>query len=36
MPKGNDINKVMIRGSGFLVVGQVCEFEYSGTQACGK
>ncbi|MBT3295411.1 MAG: carbamoyl-phosphate synthase large subunit [Verrucomicrobia bacterium] len=34
MPKLADINKVMIIGSGPIVIGQACEFDYSGTQAC--
>ena len=34
MPKRQDINKVMIIGSGPIVIGQACEFDYSGTQAC--
>ena len=34
MPKHNDIDKVMIIGSGPIVIGQACEFDYSGTQAC--
>jgi carbamoyl-phosphate synthase large subunit len=34
MPKRPDINKVMIIGSGPIVIGQACEFDYSGTQAC--
>jgi carbamoyl-phosphate synthase large subunit len=34
MPKRNDIDKVMIIGSGPIVIGQACEFDYSGTQAC--
>jgi len=34
MPKLEDINKVMIIGSGPIVIGQACEFDYSGTQAC--
>ena len=34
MPKINDIDKVMIIGSGPIVIGQACEFDYSGTQAC--
>ena len=34
MPKLNDINKVMIIGSGPIVIGQACEFDYSGAQAC--
>jgi len=34
MPKRNDISNVMIIGSGPIVIGQACEFDYSGTQAC--
>ncbi len=34
MPRLNDIKKVMIIGSGPIVIGQACEFDYSGTQAC--
>ncbi len=34
MPKRADIRKVMIIGSGPIVIGQACEFDYSGTQAC--
>jgi carbamoyl-phosphate synthase large subunit len=34
MPKREDINKIMIIGSGPIVIGQACEFDYSGTQAC--
>src|SRR5512136_2645263 len=34
MPKRSDINKVMIIGSGPIIIGQACEFDYSGTQAC--
>ena len=34
MPKRQDIHKVMIIGSGPIVIGQACEFDYSGTQAC--
>ena len=34
MPRRNDIDKVMIIGSGPIVIGQACEFDYSGTQAC--
>jgi len=34
MPRRNDIKKVMIIGSGPIVIGQACEFDYSGTQAC--
>ena len=34
MPKREDIHKVMIIGSGPIIIGQACEFDYSGTQAC--
>ena len=34
MPKLDNINKVMIISSGPIVIGQACEFDYSGTQAC--
>ncbi len=34
MPKRADIEKIMIVGSGPIVIGQACEFDYSGTQAC--
>lgn len=34
MPKRTDINHVMVIGSGPIVIGQACEFDYSGTQAC--
>src|SRR6201988_5403469 len=34
MPKRADIKKIMIIGSGPIVIGQACEFDYSGTQAC--
>lgn len=34
MPKREDIKKVLIVGSGPIVIGQACEFDYSGTQAC--
>lgn len=34
MPKIEDIEKVMIIGSGPIIIGQACEFDYSGTQAC--
>jgi len=34
MPKRNDIQKILIIGSGPIVIGQACEFDYSGTQAC--
>src|SRR3989441_7619206 len=34
MPKRNDIRKILLIGSGPIVIGQACEFDYSGTQAC--
>ena len=34
MPKRNDIKKILLIGSGPIVIGQACEFDYSGTQAC--
>ena len=34
MTKRQDINKIMIIGSGPIIIGQACEFDYSGTQAC--
>ncbi|MDA3899250.1 MAG: carbamoyl-phosphate synthase large subunit [Spirochaetes bacterium] len=34
MPKRNDIHKILIIGSGPIVIGQACEFDYSGSQAC--
>ena len=34
MPRREDVKKVMIIGSGPIVIGQACEFDYSGTQAC--
>ena len=34
MPRRNDINHVLVIGSGPIVIGQACEFDYSGTQAC--
>ena len=34
MPKREDISKIMIIGSGPIIIGQACEFDYSGTQAC--
>ncbi len=34
MPKRTDIKKVLIIGSGPIIIGQACEFDYSGTQAC--
>ena len=34
MPRRNDIHSIMVIGSGPIVIGQACEFDYSGTQAC--
>src|SRR6516225_9571706 len=34
MPKRTDLRKILIIGSGPIVIGQACEFDYSGTQAC--
>ncbi|RLA16327.1 MAG: carbamoyl-phosphate synthase subunit L, partial [Gammaproteobacteria bacterium] len=34
MPKRLDINTVLIIGAGPIVIGQACEFDYSGVQAC--
>ncbi len=34
MPRRNDIRKILVLGSGPIVIGQACEFDYSGTQAC--
>src|SRR6187455_2312782 len=34
MPKRTDIQSVLVIGSGPIVIGQACEFDYSGTQAC--
>ena len=34
MPKNNDIKKVLVIGSGPIVIGQAAEFDYAGTQAC--
>ncbi|HEX8950021.1 MAG TPA: carbamoyl phosphate synthase large subunit, partial [Dissulfurispiraceae bacterium] len=34
MPKRNDLKKILLIGSGPIVIGQACEFDYSGTQAC--
>jgi len=34
MPKRTDIKKILLIGSGPIVIGQACEFDYSGTQAC--
>ena len=34
MPKRTDIQSVLVIGSGPIIIGQACEFDYSGTQAC--
>ncbi|MFK3617582.1 carbamoyl phosphate synthase large subunit, partial [Coxiella burnetii] len=34
MPKRNDIKSILIIGAGPIIIGQACEFDYSGTQAC--
>ena len=34
MPKREDIESILIIGAGPIVIGQACEFDYSGTQAC--
>ena len=34
MPKRDDIQKILLIGSGPIVIGQACEFDYSGSQAC--
>src|SRR5438477_3628547 len=34
MPKRTDIHKILLIGSGPIVIGQACEFDYSGVQAC--
>jgi carbamoyl-phosphate synthase large subunit len=34
MPRRNDIHRILLIGSGPIVIGQACEFDYSGTQAC--
>ncbi|MGB0641206.1 MAG: hypothetical protein ACPGTU_17860, partial [Myxococcota bacterium] len=34
MPRRTDIETIMVIGSGPIVIGQACEFDYSGTQAC--
>ncbi len=34
MPRRNDIKKILLVGSGPIIIGQACEFDYSGTQAC--
>ena len=34
MPRRDDLHKILLIGSGPIVIGQACEFDYSGTQAC--
>ncbi len=34
MPKRTDLQRILVIGSGPIVIGQACEFDYSGTQAC--
>ena len=34
MPKRQDLRRILLIGSGPIVIGQACEFDYSGTQAC--
>src|SRR5438309_9959827 len=34
MPRNNELKKILLIGSGPIVIGQGCEFDYSGTQAC--
>ena len=34
MPRRNDLRRILLLGSGPIVIGQACEFDYSGTQAC--
>ncbi|MEY3453570.1 MAG: carbamoyl-phosphate synthase large chain, partial [Actinomycetota bacterium] len=34
MPRRNDLHSILVIGSGPIVIGQACEFDYSGTQAC--
>ena len=34
MPKRKDLNKILVVGAGPIIIGQACEFDYSGTQAC--
>jgi len=34
MPKDENIKRVLVIGSGPIIIGQACEFDYSGTQAC--
>ena len=34
MPRRTDLERILVIGSGPIVIGQACEFDYSGTQAC--
>ena len=34
MPKRKDLEKILVVGAGPIIIGQACEFDYSGTQAC--
>src|SRR3982074_3906328 len=34
MPRNNDLHKILLIGSGPIIIGQACEFDYSGVQAC--
>ena len=34
MPKRRDLKKILVVGAGPIIIGQACEFDYSGTQAC--
>ena len=34
MPQREDLKRILILGSGPIIIGQACEFDYSGTQAC--
>ncbi len=34
MPRRDDLHKILLIGSGPIIIGQACEFDYSGTQAC--
>ena len=34
VPRRTDIKKILLIGSGPIIIGQACEFDYSGTQAC--
>ena len=34
MPKNNTINSILVIGAGPIIIGQACEFDYSGVQAC--